>query len=65
MMSQLGLQRIAIPILFNISQVKATDQTVKFGQLIKYNKKNISLQKLCKKCEFIMLPSIFAKHKDY
>ena len=62
-MSQLGLQIIAILILFNISPSKG-NQTMKFGQLIKYNKRNISLQKLCKKCEFIVLPSIFVKHEN-
>ena len=48
MTSQPGLQTIAIHILPNISQRKGK-QTMKFGQLIEYNKKNISLQKLYKK----------------
>ena len=47
-MSQPGLQTIAIHILFNISRSK-DNQTMKFGQLIEYNKKNIFLQKLCGK----------------
>ena len=46
--SQPGLQTIAIDILLNISQSKEK-QTMKFGQLIEYNKRNIFLQKLCKK----------------
>ena len=46
--SQLGLQAIAIRILPNISQLKG-NQTMKFGQLIEYNKRNIFLQKLCRK----------------
>ena len=37
MTSQPGLQTIAIHILLNISQPKG-NQTMKFGQLIKYNK---------------------------
>ena len=38
MTSQSGLQTIAIHILPNISQSKG-NQTMKFGQLIEYNKK--------------------------
>ena len=45
MTSQPGLQTIAIHILPNISQSK-TNQTMKFGQLIEYNKRNIFVQKL-------------------
>ena len=48
MTSQPGLQTIAIHILPNISQSKG-NQTIKFGQLIKHNKKNIFLPKLCGK----------------
>ena len=48
MTSQPGLQTIAIHILPNISQSKGT-QTMKFGQLIEYDKGNISLKKLCGK----------------
>ena len=44
-MSQPGLQTIATHILSNISQSKS-NQTMKFGQLIKYNNRNIFLQKL-------------------
>ena len=47
-MSQPGLQTIPIHILPNISQSKG-NQTMKFGQLIEYNKRNIFLQKLCGK----------------
>ena len=43
MTSQPGLQTIAIYILPNISQSK-DNQTMKFGQLIKNNKRNIFLQ---------------------
>ena len=45
MTSQPGLQTIAIHILPNISQSKG-NQTMKYGQLIEYNKRNIFLQKL-------------------
>ena len=48
MTSQPGLQAIAVHILPNISQSKG-NQTIKFGQLIEYNKRNIFLQKLCRK----------------
>ena len=48
MTSQPGLQAIAIHILPNISQSKG-NQAMKFGQLIEYNKRNIFLQKLCRK----------------
>ena len=48
MTSQPGLQTIAIHILPNMSQSKG-NQTMKLGQLIEYNKKNIFLQKLCRK----------------
>ena len=48
MTSQAGLQTIAIHILPNISQSKG-NQTMKVGQIIDYNKRNIFLQKLCGK----------------
>ena len=48
MTSQPGPQTIAIHILPDISQSKG-NQTIKFGQLIKYNKRNIFLQELCGK----------------
>ena len=47
-MSKLGLQTIAIHILPNISKNKGS-QTMKFGQLKEHNKRNIFLQKLCRK----------------
>ena len=50
MTSQTALQTITIHILPNISQSKG-NQTIKFGQLIEYNKRNIFLQKLCGKKE--------------
>ena len=48
MMSQPGLQTIAIHILSNISQSK-DNQTMKLVQLIEQNKRDIFLQKLCGK----------------
>ena len=42
MTSQPGLQTFAIQILSNISQSKG-NQTMKFGQLIEYSKRNIFL----------------------
>ena len=48
MTSQPSQQTIVIRILTNISQSKGK-QTMKFGQLIEYNKRNIFLQKLCGK----------------
>ena len=45
MTSQPGLQTSAINILPNIPQSKG-NQTIKFAQLIEYNKRNIFLQKL-------------------
>ena len=48
MTSQPGLQTITIHILPNISQRKG-NQTMQFGQLIEYKKRNIFLQKLCGK----------------
>ena len=48
MTSQPGLQTIAMHILLNISQSKG-NQTIKSGQIIKYNKRHIFLQKLCGK----------------
>ena len=48
MTSQPGLPTIAINILPSISQSKS-NQTMKFGQLIEYKKRNIFLQKLCGK----------------
>ena len=48
MTSQPGLQTIAIHILHKISQSNG-NQTVKFGQLIEYDRINILPQKLCRK----------------
>ena len=46
MTSQPGYQTITVHVLLNVSQIKG-NQTIKFGQLIGYNKRNILLQKSC------------------
>ena len=46
MTSQPVLQIIAMHILPNVSQVKKSNQKMKFGQLIEYSKRNIFPQKL-------------------
>ena len=51
MTSQPGKQTIAIHILPNISRSKG-NQTMKFGQLIEYNMRNIFLEKPYTKCGF-------------
>ena len=59
MTSQPGLQTVAIHILPNISQSKA-NQTMKFGQLIEYNKRNTFCQILCRKwCKEASLKPLF------
>ena len=58
MTSQPGLQTIAIHILPSSSQSK-DNQTMKSGQLIKYNKRNIFLQKLCGKWNGRLVPDLF------
>ena len=49
MTSQTGNQTITTHILPNISQSKS-NQIMKFDQLTGYNKRNIFLQKSCRKC---------------
>ena len=48
MTSQPGLETVTIHIFPNTSQSEG-NQTMKYGQLIEYNKRNIFLQKLCGK----------------
>ena len=50
MKSQPGKQTIAIHILPNISGSKS-NQKMKLGQLIDYNKRNVFLQNVCRKWE--------------
>ena len=49
MTSETGYQTLAIHILSNISRSKG-NETMKFGQLIEYNMRNIFLQKSYTKC---------------
>ena len=50
MTSQHGYQTITIQILPNISKTKDS-QAMKFGQLLEHNKRNIFLQKSCRKLD--------------
>ena len=49
MASQTGKQIFTIYVLPSISRSKGS-QTIKFGQLLKYNIRNIFLKKSCTKC---------------
>ena len=58
MTSQPGLQTIAIHMLPNISQSK-DNQTMKFGQLIERNKRNIFLQNYSENEAGRLVPDLF------
>ena len=58
MMSQPGQQRIMMHILLNISQIKG-NQTLKFGQLIEYPKKNIFLRNYAENKAGKLVPDCF------
>ena len=59
MTSQPGLQTVVIHIVIpNISMGKG-NQTMKFGQLIKYNMRNIFLEKSYTKCGGEFSPRLF------
>ena len=60
MASQPGKQTIAIHILPSISRSKG-NQTMKFGQLIDYNARNIFLEKSYKTCGGGTIPRPFPK----
>ena len=60
MTSQVGKQTIAIYILPNISRSKG-NQTMKSGQLIKYNMRKIFLQNSYTKCGVETIPRRFSK----
>ena len=60
MTSQPVKQTIAIHILPYISRSK-DNQTVKFGQLIEYNMRNIFLEKSYTKCGGETIPKPFSK----
>ena len=56
MTSQPGLQRITVHILHNISRSKE-NQTSKFCQVKESNKRNIFIQKSCRRPIFVFLKS--------
>ena len=60
MASQLGKQTTAIQIMPNISRNKH-NQSMKFGQLIDYNTKNIFLEKSYTKSDGKSIPRHFPK----
>ena len=60
MTSQTGKKTIVTHILPNISISKG-NETIKFGQLIEYNMRNIFLEKLYTKCEGKTSPRSFPK----
>ena len=60
MTSQPGQQTILIHILPNISRSKG-NQTMKFGQLIEYNMRNIFLEKSFTKCGGETSPRLFSE----
>ena len=63
MTSQPGKQTIAIHISPYISRSKS-NQTMKFGQLIEYNMRNIFLEKSCTKCDGETIPRFFSKKSN-
>ena len=58
MTSQHGEQTIVIQTLPNISKIKSS-QTMKFGQLIEYNMRNIFPEKSYTKCGGELVPDPF------
>ena len=60
MMSQPGKQTIQLHILAIISESKM-NHTMKFGQLIEYNMRNIFLEKSYTKCGGETIPRSFSK----
>ena len=63
MTPQSGKQRIAIHILFNIEKSKDS-QTMKFGQLIENNMRNIFLEKSYTKLLEKVFPDLFLKYQN-
>ena len=62
MTSQPGLQKIAIQIFPNISQNKG-NQTMKLGQLIEYNKRNVFSKNYAKNEARRLVPDLFSCFK--
>ena len=61
MASQPGKQLIAMHVLPSISRSKS-NQTIKFGQLIEHDIRNIFLEKSCIKCDGVTIPRPFSKN---
>ena len=61
MTSKPGKQTIAIHIFLNILKSKE-NQTMKFGQLIGYNMRNVFLEKSYTKCVGETIPRSFSKN---
>ena len=59
----LGKKTIAIHILPNISRSKG-NRTIKFGQLIEHNKRNIFLEKSHTKVVEKLFPDLFLKNQN-
>ena len=57
-MSQIGPQTVTINILVDVSK-RRKNQTMKFGQLMEYNVRNISLKKLWEKKAGRLVPNLF------
>ena len=63
MTSPLGKQAIAVHILLNISKSKG-NETMKFGQLIEYNMRNIFLEKSYTNVTEKLPPDPFLKNEN-
>ena len=63
MTSQRGQRTMSIHILTNISRSK-DNQTMKFGQLIEYNMRNIFLEKSYENVMEILFPDPFLKYQN-
>ena len=63
MTSQSWIQTVTIHILSSISRIKA-NQTMKFGQLLECNMKNIFLEKLKIKCGGQLFPDHIFKTQN-
>ena len=64
MTPQPGWQTIAIHIFPNISRSKS-NQAMKFGQLIEYNMRNISVEKSYTKCAGETIPRPLSKNQNW
>ena len=62
MTSQPGEQTITVHILRNISQSKG-NQTMKLGQLIQYNKRNVFLKNYAEKQAGRLVPDLLLSFK--